>query len=47
MQSADAFKFRSNTGNTGYGFEQVLDHDNDGLLNQPNGMGVKGALNNG
>ena len=31
-----AFKLRGNTGNTGYGFEQVLDGANDHHLNQPN-----------
>ena len=27
MQRPEAFKFRGNTGNTGYGFEQVQEDD--------------------
>ena len=47
MNRPEAFKLRGNTGNTGYGFEQLLDEQNNQILVQPNGAGIKGALNGG
>ena len=47
MNRPEAFKLRGNTGNTGYGFEQLLDDNNNQVLYQPNGAGIPGKINNG
>lgn len=48
MNNMAAFKHRNNTGNTGYGFEQVLlDDDNHKFLYQKNGNAVKRPINQG
>ena len=45
MNAPGAFKHRNNTGNTGYGFEQVLDDENHKFLVQKNGDGVQRPIN--
>ena len=47
MMNPIAYNFRANTGNTVFGFNQVIDDQNHGLLHQPNGVGVPTAINNG
>jgi hypothetical protein len=47
MNRPEAVKLRGNTGNTGYGFEQLIDDKNFTVLNQPNGLGVRTNINNG
>jgi|DEB0MinimDraft_12_1074336.scaffolds.fasta_scaffold13626_1 hypothetical protein len=47
MMKPEAFMLRANTQNTNIGFEQVLDAENDKLVYQNNGAGIKGNLNNG
>ena len=43
-----AFKHRNNTNNTIFGFEQVLDDDdNHRFVNQPDGAGVNRPINEG
>ena len=47
MQRPEGIRHRQNTGNTGYGFVQLIDDDNDFILQQPNGMGVRKNINGG
>jgi len=47
MMRPQAYKLRGNTNNCGYGFEQVLEQDNEKFLYQPDGVGIKGAVNEG
>ena len=57
MMEPDAFRFRGNTNNTSYGFDQVVDKQEDefsyvnhqygNIINQPNNYKFKAAGNRG
>ena len=47
MQKVDGLRVRQNTFNTHYGYDQMLEEDNDFVLDQPNGMGVTRNVNGG